>query len=89
MSDLTKRLYKIAKDRAFRHHHVNMYAPGDKTTHRDFIEWEAADEIERLRKRNALLEDVAVAADRYAVSPYCKPVQTALDKLREVDDDTD
>lgn len=49
MSDLIKRLRKIAKDKAFQHHHINMYAPKDKTTRKDFIEWEAADEIERLR----------------------------------------
>jgi hypothetical protein len=28
-----------------------MYDPGDKTTHRDFIEWEAAAEIERLNDK--------------------------------------
>ena len=51
MSDLTKRLYKIAKDKHVRRLGIIMYAPGDKTTHRDFIEWEAADEIKRLQKR--------------------------------------
>lgn len=47
---------------------------------------ETADEIERLQKRNALLEGVAVAAEDHAES-YCagglQKLQEALSKLGE------
>ena len=53
---------------------------------------EAADEIERLQKRNALLEDVAVAAksvNRWheTVGSPLTDLENALDKLREVGDE--
>jgi hypothetical protein len=92
MSNLTKRLYKIAKDKADMYNHVNMYDPGDKTTHRDFIEWEAAEELKRLQKRNALLENVAVAAERcipdvgYIDDHDLDAMAAAVDKLREAGD---
>ena len=54
---------------------------------------EAADEIERLQKRNALLERVAVAAERcipdvgYIDDHDLDAMAAALDKLREVSDE--
>jgi uncharacterized protein YfeS len=54
---------------------------------------EAADEIERLQKRNALLEDIAVAAENMTYADAVAGAETwgemkqVLDKLREVGDE--
>jgi hypothetical protein len=52
MSDLIERLRTAARNACERHNRVDQFDPAWERKPKDFIEWEAADEIEQLR--NAL-----------------------------------
>jgi hypothetical protein len=93
MSDIQRQLRQIALRKR-----DEKGEEGVRVSEKSFVEWQAADEIKRLQKRNALLEDVAVAADKYiwslkhgktteAMNCYCDGLKAALDKLREVYDE--
>jgi hypothetical protein len=50
MSDLVERLRTAARKACQRHNGVDQFDPNWQRKPKDFIEWDAADEIERLRK---------------------------------------
>jgi hypothetical protein len=50
MSDLVERLRTAARKACQRHNGVDQFDPNWQRKPKDFIEWGAADEIERLRK---------------------------------------
>lgn len=49
MSDLIERLRTAARKACERHNRVDQFTPSWERKPKDFIEWEAADEIERLQ----------------------------------------
>jgi head-tail adaptor len=57
MSDLIEQLRTEARKQCDRHNNVDQFTPSWQRKPKDFIEWKAADEIERLTADNEMLRD--------------------------------